>query len=163
MELESFLYGMCMRLISKRPRSTWEIKQYLGKKFIKYARLITDPDASMTRLVDRLTQSDFLNDTAFINWWVDSRSSFRPKGKRALQVELRQKGISNDDIEAHFESHTLDETTLALHVLLKKERVLSALEPKLRTKKATELLLRRGFTYDIAKKAIEKLWYNTSN
>lgn len=163
MELESLLYGMCLRLISKRPRSVWEIKQYLDKKLSKYARLITDPDESMSRLINRLIQSDFLNDSVFIDWWVDSRSSFRPKGKRALVVELRQKGLSNDDIEQYFESHGLDETSLALDVLRKKERTLSILESQFRIKKATELLLRRGFQYDIAKKAIEKMWYNTSN
>lgn len=163
MELESLLYGMCVRLISKRPRSEWEIRQYLNKKATRYEPLTTNYLLLTTHVIEKLISREFLNDHAFIDWWVDSRSSFRPKGKWALIVELRQKGIANDDIEIFFESHNLDEISLALDVLRKKERTLGILDPQLRTKKATELLLRRGFSYDTAKKAIEKMWYNTSN
>lgn len=154
-ELESLLYGKCIRLISKRPRSVWEITQYLNKKSTRSASLTTDYGLLTTTIIKKLVSTEFLNDTAFIDWWVDSRSSFKPKGKRALIVELKQKGIQNDDIEAYFESHGLNEEALAREVLRKKERTLRLLDPKLRTKKATELLLRRGFSYDVAKRAIE--------
>lgn len=154
-ELESVLFNASLRYISARPRSVHELKQYLAKKLARYATLLPDPESLQHKILFRLSELNFLNDQEFIKWWVESRSYFKPKGKRGLEAELRVKGISPDDIDIFFQSHDLEETSLATTVLEKKARTLAAFEPKIRTKKATELLLRRGFSYDVAKKVVQ--------
>lgn len=154
-EIEGMLYGACIRLISKRPRSVHEIEVYLNNKLTRYSSLTTNYQLLTPHLINRLLQSDFLNDEVFVDWWVESRNYFRPKGKRALISELIAKGIDDGQITEYFEAHAFDEPTLAADVLRKKSRTLMLLDPKIRKQKAIELLLRRGFGYDSAKKALE--------
>lgn len=86
-----YLTAKALRLLSYRPRSIREIKQRLAK---------TNADTkTVNRVIDNLINQNLLNDQEFAQWWVGQRVKFRPKGNRALQFELRQKGVSQDIID----------------------------------------------------------------
>ncbi len=153
-EAEQIIFGMSTKLISGRPRSVHEMQLYLNKKAIEYALAIADKETFVERVIQKLTKLDFLNDNSFIKWWVENRSSFRPRGKRGLIAELRAKGIKQDDLDVFFSKSELDEVELAKQVLLKKQRTLSMYDPATYRKKATDLLLRRGFSFDVIKHAL---------
>lgn len=127
---------------------------YLNKKATDYSLAIADKEIFVQRLIQKLTKLDFLNDTSFIKWWVENRSSFRPRGKRGLIAELRAKGIQQDDLDVFFSKSELDEVELAKQVLVKKQRTFSLYDPQTQRKKATDLLLRRGFSFDVIKQAL---------
>ena len=129
---------------------------YLNKKAIEYALAIADKEIFVERVIQKLSKLDFLNDETFIKWWVENRSSFRPRGKRGLIAELRAKGIQQDDLDIFFSTSELDEVNLAKQVLLKKQRTLSMYDPQTQRKKATDLLLRRGFSFGIIKQAMDE-------
>ena len=40
-----------------------------------------------------LEAQGYLDDHAFARFWVENREQFRPRGRRALAYELRQKGV----------------------------------------------------------------------
>lgn len=156
-EAEQIILSMSTKLISGRPRSVHEMETYLTKKAKEYALAISDQEVFVRQIIAKLTRFDFLNDTSFIRWWVENRSSFRPRGQRGLVAELRAKGIKQDDIDMFFSESEINEVELAKHVLFKKHRAFSLYDPQTQRKKATDLLLRRGFSFGVIKQALESL------
>ena len=63
--------------------------------------------------LSRLERAGLVGDDQFARAWVENRNTFRPRGKRALTMEFRQKGISEDVIRATL-AESADEQTLAL-------------------------------------------------
>jgi len=135
-----------MRLVSARPRSEREVRNYLKRKKV--------PDQAISQVIEKLYALNLLNDLAFANWWVEQRTTFRPKGKRALRAELREKGIGEEIADKATSS--LDEISLAKKVLDKKLRLYSVLPPLERRQKATSFLARKGFTWEVIKAVLEK-------
>jgi regulatory protein len=76
-------YDQSLRYLSFRPRTVQEVRQYLQKKGIS--------DENTEFVIERLTEQGYLNDAEFGRIWVNDRERLNPKGKRALQYELRQK------------------------------------------------------------------------
>lgn len=132
------------------------MRLYLNKKATEYALAIADKEIFVERVIQKLSKLDFLNDDAFIKWWVENRSSFRPRGKRGLIAELRAKGIQQDDLDVFFSKSELDEVELAKQTFSKKQRTFSMYDTQTQRKKATDLLLRRGFSFGIIKQVLDE-------
>jgi regulatory protein len=81
-----------LKLLSYRPRSTSEIKLRLQR--LKYAT-----SALIDHTIKHLVEIDLLDDYKFASWWVDQRSTHRPKGNLALKSELLQKGVESSIID----------------------------------------------------------------
>lgn len=79
------------RLLEARPRSSAEIRQRLRRKEF--------PPEAIEQAVARLAELGLLDDAAFSRYWVESRQSFRPRGRLALRDELRRKGVDRDTID----------------------------------------------------------------
>ncbi len=136
----ALLYNKVLSLISRRPRTEKEIRDYLTKN-----------DAGQTvvqSMIAKLKDRKFLDDEVFAKWFIEQRSTFRPKGKTALVQELRQKGIDRELIEGTFENEPVDEVGLAKAALAKKLRQFDRLPPDKRKEKIIGFLSRRGFTWD---------------
>lgn len=134
--------------LSYRARSEKEIRQNLSKHEI--------PDVVIEETLERLRQNGFANDEQFANTWVENRSTFRPRGRRALTQELRQKGIDHSTIESALED--LDEEALAYEAGLKKARKLKVQEWSDFRKKTSDFLARRGFSYSVIAPIVSRLW-----
>ncbi|TQF65366.1 recombination regulator RecX [Rhodococcus spelaei] len=79
---------LCLRLLTDRARSRAELSKKLADKGYD--------DAVSERVLDRLTAVGLIDDAAFAAQWVHSRHTFSGKGKRALAMELRTKGVAPD-------------------------------------------------------------------
>ena len=77
-----------LHYLDYRPRSVDEIRRYLKGKDVA-------PEV-MNEIIERLTSVGLLDDWAFARYWLENRSDFRPRGERALRLELRQKGVPGD-------------------------------------------------------------------
>ncbi len=154
--IETLLYA-ANRYLARRPRSRHEIKEYLGRRL--YKKII--PDDKKTYLIDKvvkeLEDQELINDESFATWWIEDRSYFKPRGKRALIFELRAKGVAKEVIEAVLDKLDLSEVELAKAILNKKRLVFERLDKNLRQEQIRKLLSRRGFTYEAIKKAIEEI------
>lgn len=135
------------RFISLRPRSEKELKVYLHGKHTS----LQDSEKIFTLL----KKQGLINDSAFVDWWLEQRATFRPRGKRALMVELRQKGISQDLIEEAL-SKNLDELTLAQKALQRKLKLYDRLPDREKKAKLSAYLNRNGFSWETIKKALEE-------
>jgi regulatory protein len=110
----------------------------------------------MDRTIDRLREDRLVNDEQFAQNWVANRSEFRPRSRRALTVELKQKGLTEAAIQSATEA--VDEKSLAYAAAQKRVRRLEGLEwPDFR-KKLSEFLARRGFGYEVIAPTVKRLW-----
>ncbi len=160
-DIHDYLYWCAERYLSYRPRTEFELRRYLKRKL--HSRDIIDADDQepfLNATIKKLAEEGHINDEKFLKMFVDDRQYFRPRGKRRLVLELKQKGVAEPLIEDYFSGHTLDEVALITTILQKKFFFLnikdaSDLDPKT-MKKITDHLLRRGFSYSDIKLAIEE-------
>lgn len=141
------IFQKTLRFVGLRPRSQKEILFYLQKK--------TTNEKIINKIFDDLTNLGLIDDKAFVDWWLDQRATFRPKGKRALIMELRQKGIDNNLIKKAI-AEKVDEKELASFLAEKKLKIWSFLPQEIRREKLTGFLGRRGFNWDIIKLILDE-------
>jgi regulatory protein len=137
-----------LKFLEARPRSEAEVRRRLREHDV--------PAAAMDEVITRLARSGLLNDAAFANYWVENRQTFRPRSRRALQQELRRKGIQGDALQTALAA--ADDETAAYQLAQRQVRRFKALAwPDFR-RKLGEFLARRGFGFDLVKPTIERVW-----
>lgn len=137
-----------MKYLSYRPRSVAEVERNLREK--GYETEI------IAQAVNRLQALNLLNDESFARYWVEQRETFKPRGRRALQQELRQKGVPRQIIETAVAD--VDETAAARKAARKKLHRWQKMDEKTYRRKLGGYLQRRGFSYDTIRKISEELW-----
>lgn len=135
-----------IKFTSFRPRSEYEIKRWLARK------KVSDKDSTVA--LRELKASGLINDQAFCQWWVEQRSTFRPKSKRMLVFELRKKGVDKNLAEEVVGASEANDEELARLVLEKRKNSLDRYDPETRKKKITNLLASRGFGWEVIKNVI---------
>ena len=125
--------------LSYRPRSEWEVREYLRKREISSSAIDT--------VVNALCEVNLIDDNAFAQYWLENRAQFRPKGKRVLTRELRQKGVSSQLIDEALEGY--DEEQAASRVFTEQARRLTNLPHDVFRRRLIERMARRGFSYDL--------------
>ncbi len=144
-------YQQALLFLSYRARSESEIRQNLRKHEI--------PDDVIEQTLERLRENQLADDNKFARAWVENRNTFRPRSRRALSVELRQKGLSDEATQSALAG--LDEEALAYEAGLKKARRLQVLEWNEFRKKLSEFLARRGFPYSVIAPTVSRIWNET--
>lgn len=142
-------YAAALNFLSFRPRSRGEIEEYFRKKK-------TDEDV-VEAVVQRLERLGLLDDREFARFWVENRMAFRPRGTRALRLEMRQKGLEREVIDEAL-AEMGDETAVAYEAGMKKMRAYAGLEEGEFFRKMVGFLQRRGFPYEAAAEAARKLY-----
>lgn len=135
-------YGRALELIARRPRSLREMHDYAYKK--KWDEQLTN------RIIGRLEGKGYVDDVAFARFWVRARANGKPMSRRALQAELRAKGVTADIVERALggEDNEYDELA-ALKELIRKRRGRYDDEQKF-----IAFLARKGFSYDVIKRGL---------
>ena len=141
-------YQRALNFLSYRSRSEKEISLNLKKYQVS--------EEHIDLVLDKLRQNNLVNDLEFAREWVENRSRFKPRGRRALSSELFQKGINYEIIEEVLKD--LDEGQLALEFARKKISKIKTLNQTDFQKKMYGYLSRRGFSSDISKDIVSTLW-----
>jgi regulatory protein len=141
-------FNAALNYLSYRPRSTREIEQYLRR------RKVADEVAGA--VIARLQRIGMLDDGEFARFWVENRMAFRPRGTRALKVELRQKGVSGEIIEAALEGME-DEEPAAYEAAKAKLRSFASLDDRQFFTRMIGFLQRRGYPYAVAARVVKRL------
>lgn len=136
-------YMRSLDYLARRPRSEWELRDYLKRKEYEPPTIDT--------ILNKLSNKGYVNDTAFATAWVASRRALKPTSLRKLRIELMQKHVGNDVIE-----HVLAEDETAeldvLKQLVAKKRHQSRYKDD---EKLIQYLARQGFRYDDIKNALQ--------
>jgi regulatory protein len=140
-------FDQAVKLLARRPYSTAEIRRNLESKQV--------PPAIIDEVMAKLARLDYVNDRAFAEFWVENREQFRPRGPHVLRYELRQKGVSDDVIEAVLGE--LDVRASAYRAAQGKVRSLRRLTAEQFRAKLGAFLVQRGFGYDIVREVIEQM------
>lgn len=139
-------FDRAVRFLSYRPRSRAEVERYLRGKGIT--------EDGIAGVIERLEQANYLDDEAFARFWVENREEFKPRSRRALHYELRQKGVSSQVI-ARALNASGDEAAAWRAVEGRLARWAGLPRNELRQKIAN-YLSRRGFDYEIITLIFEK-------
>jgi regulatory protein len=142
-------YQAAAKFIGYRIRTTSEIEKYLNGKGIE--------QPIINQVIERLTSNGLLDDKFFAHLWIENRNEFRPRSRRLLTSELKNKGISLEIIEDALKD-TMPEEELAYLAAQKRVRRYEHLEWNPFYQKMGSYLARRGFSYSIIRPVIEQIW-----
>jgi regulatory protein len=148
------VYARALGYCLMRPHSAKEVRDYLYRKTrdirtktgdIKKG---TSPEIT-TRVFNRLTEKNYVNDEHFTRYWVENRLLTKGASKRKLISELRSKGVEQLIIEQFLsESDRTDEDELQKVITKKRSKYPD-------DQKLMAYLARQGFSYDDIKSALQ--------
>ena len=136
-----------------RPRTIKETRNHLYKK----VRTTHWSHEAVDKIINHLIELKFLDDNAFIDYLVNSRTKTKVKGIYAIKQELNKFGVDRELVEEYFSKIEINEEELAKKILTSRWPRLKSLPKQKRFEKALSLLQRRGFNYEVSRKTIEKL------
>lgn len=155
-EGERRLLDAALRFLAPRPRSRAEVRRRLLAP--RRNREPADP-AAVERTLDRLESLGVLDDAQFAAFWVENRERFSPRSARAMGQELRLRGVSRETVETAADPEQ-DEARALAAARQRLRAVARAEYPEFRARLA-QFLLRRGFSYEIARATVRQLWEET--
>lgn len=143
-------YDYALKFLSFRPRSEKEIRDWFKKKEVG--------SQTQTIITAKLRNLGYLNDLGFVKWWIEKRTNFQPMGRRRIEMELKQKGISNEMVSGiKYLVSGKNETDLAKKAVEKKLKHWQNLPTDEFRQKLTGFLARRGFSWEVIEKVIKDL------
>jgi regulatory protein len=141
-------YQQAMLLLSYRARSEQEIRQNLDRHKI--------PAEVIEQTLERLRGDGLADDNLFARAWVENRNTFRPRSRRALTMELRQKGLDEETVHSAVDG--VDENALAYESAVKRAGRFKDLNWSGFRRKLSEYLARRGFPYSVIAPVVARVW-----
>ena len=142
-------YQRALILLNHQQRTSHEIRQKLIEKGFSSNRV--------EEVVDRLTQAGLVEDGHYALLWVENRNTYHPRSRRLIRMELRQKGVAEDQIDQALLGSAEDDE-LATQAAMQQIRKYSDLDwPEFR-KKMSAFLLRRGFSYGTVAPVVRSIW-----
>lgn len=163
-EVYQKLIDAAFHYVSFRPRSGWEIHDFLLKKCRKFK--VDDDLHILDKVSNRLKELGYWDDSKFIEWWVGARQGHSHKGKRLIKLELMQKGIPKNLVDDFFRDHDqtedsqktlLPEKSIAEKAIQKKLSLWQKLPQIEQKKKIYQYLSRRGFESEIIMSIIDEI------
>lgn len=134
--------------LSYRARSESEIRKNLQKHEI--------PEAVIEETLERLRSNKLADDDQFARAWVENRSAFRPRSRRMMALELRQKGLADDAARSALAN--VDDEALAYEAANKRAARFKGLERSEFKIKLSGFLARRGFSYSVIAPVVTQIW-----
>jgi len=140
-----------LRLLERARRTRADVRLRLIEK--GYLAAVVD------EVLDRLTAVGLLDDVEYARAFLSGRWNRRTAGRRRIENELRQRGISAEDIarargEVEERLGAMNEVASARRVIEQSARRYATLDPRVRRQRLYALLARRGFDGDVIRSAL---------
>lgn len=140
-------FDRALKYLSIRQRSIKEIHDYLTKKMYE--------ESDINEAIQRLVNLKFLNDDNFSRIFIQNRQR-KGKSKKAIEYELRIKGVNKDQLEKVLEDAKPDLKT-AYDYIAKRIRQFDRYNREEKQKKIIGRLRSRGYDWETIKKVLKKL------
>ena len=134
--------------LSYRPRSEGEIRQWLHRR--GFANEVAE------KIIAKLREQNLSDDFAFAQFWTGNRLSFRPKSKRLIRKELRDKKVAAEIIEQV--TKDIDDEAIAYKLGSSRVATLAHLDYPDFYRRLSSYLAYRGFSYEIIKHTAALVW-----
>lgn len=145
---ESVARTVALRMLNAAPRSRAQLEQALAKKDV--------PEAVTTRVLDRFTDVGLIDDAAYAGMLVRTRQSERGLARRALAMELRQRGIDGETAETALEEVDAESEEVAARGLVAKRlRSMSGLDRQVKRRRLAGMLGRKGYPPGVALRVVD--------
>ncbi len=131
--------------ISKRIKTKREVKDYLLKKGFS--------EQVVWYCIDKLKEYNFIDDQEYSRRYIESTS--KTQGKRLSEYKLMMKGVKKEDIESAYNDVEIDDNENAFNIAIK--HIKNKERSKENIAKTYRYLIGRGFSYEQANYAIDKL------
>ncbi len=139
---------ICLRLLTARPRTRVELAQALTRKGV-------EADV-VEQVLSRLDEVGLIDDAAFAEMWVRSRHGFQGLSRRALAVELRRKGVTDESAAEALASVDSDaEEERARQLVRKRLRALGGADETTKVRKLVGMLARKGYSEGLAYRVVK--------
>ncbi len=106
------------------------------------------------KVIEELKKYGYIDDMDYAESYISDRLKLNPRGRYALKMELRQKGVKDSIIERALDNAQIDESIYIKQLIIKKRYDIHDMDEK-EKKKLFDFLLRRGFSYGIIKDTIK--------
>jgi len=136
------------RYLGYRPRSEEELRQHLHKRGFG--------NEAIEKTITKLKEQNLVDDLAFAQFWKDNRLSFKPKSKRLIKRELRDKKIDQEIVEEV--TRDIDDESSAYNLGCSRMHTLTHLDYPDFHRRLSNYLGYRGFSYEVIKRTITLLW-----
>jgi len=136
------------RYLSYRPRSEAEIRHRLHRRGFS--------NEVVERALTRLREQHLSDDATFAQFWKDNRLSFRPKSKRLLQKELREKHVAAEIVDQV--TRDIDDEAIAYELGSARMHTLAHLDYPHFYRRLSSYLAYRGFSYEVVRHTVALLW-----
>ena len=153
---ERRIYDSALSFLTARPRSRAEVRRRLLRP--RPNRQSPAPEV-VDRVLARLERMGLLDDREFSEFWVEQRERFSPRAASAVRFELRQRGVAREVTEEAVDAEQDEERALAAG--RQRLRSLGGLDYETFRDRLGPFLLRRGFSYTIARQVTKTLWEET--
>ncbi len=139
------------RYLSYRPRSRAEVEAKLQDKEFS--------EAVIQRVLSDLSRLGYINDEKFADQWAQGKVRLRGLGRRRIERELRDKGISREMIRKTLAEVFADapEDDVALREAEKKLKNLARYESEVRRRRLAGFLERKGFSFETIRQVFQAL------
>lgn len=141
-------FDNAVRLLSFRSRSEKELRTRLTQKGFE--------ENWIDKAIEKLKYYGYLSDESFARMFAKDRQNVKKLGSRGIKAELKQKGVDNEIIDEVIEEICSDEKELEQAIALceKKYRTIGKDPLPKQKQKLLQFLVRKGYSFDIAGKAI---------
>jgi regulatory protein len=148
-EMISFyeVYHKALQLLGLRGHFTGQLKIKLLQR--DYSSSVVE------EVILQLTQEGYLNDETLLHSWVEAQSPFM--SHMAMQQKLTAYGLDAHLVRQVLKHSEADESQVARALLEKKVRFNSQEINKETREKLLQYLIRKGFTFNCAKKVVDEL------
>ncbi len=149
-------YNKSISYLGYRSRSRKEVAVYLERKGFS--------TEVIEKTLEKLESYRFVNDDDFARLWVRNRKYGKLMGRRIINQELIHKGVDREIIEDALKEITEeDELRKAIQLAQKTLPKYSKLMKKEQAYKTGQVLARKGFGWEVIRKALRAVWDQTED
>ncbi len=141
-------FDIACRYLSYRPRSEWEVCHKLRERGFN--------DRIAAQVINKLKDLKLIDDYAFACLWKDNRLSLKPKSRRMIGQELRDKRVSPEIIDEV--TNEVDDAHYAYKLGCEKLPFLIHLDYLDFRRRLSRYLRYRGFDYGVINGVVARLW-----
>jgi regulatory protein len=129
---------ICLRLLDRRARTRAELADALRRRGI--------PDDAAAAVLDRFTEVRLIDDAALAHTVAAAQHAERGLARRAVAVNLRRRGISDDVVgDALTEIDAEAERLRARELIRRRRRTIAHLPAQTQVRRLVGLLARKGY------------------
>lgn len=147
---------IALRTLAASPKSRMEITRKLKEKGF--------PSEIISETLEGLEKSGFLNDKSYAQNLAVKYTQGKPSGSRKIQFELKRHGIPEKVREEILSGiNPEDEKQRAMELASARWERLQNIDVQKRKKRVFDLLMRRGFDFNIVREVMDELHAGTEN